>query len=289
MSLKAADVRRMKKAHELCGNFGKICILLVCLCSLSGIVCAEPTTELTVSAYDNETILDSVTVDYKWMEENLPVYGDGVTHYYHQGPIFAGDPWDPEETTNFKDRGAVKGTAIRDLVELVGGMKPNDEVMIKAVDGYHIEFPYDIIYTDEPRRGPLAICWYVGEDADKGERQGKGYVPDYHTGMRLVFLADASTNAEGLHVFGNYDMNQTTPSAAHYFYGGLLPSTSGLNVKWIDEIRVYKDGFKGEQGKPIKSLNEPTNKQDVHSTPLGVFSILCATCGAVGLFLWRRL
>jgi hypothetical protein len=267
--------------------FDYICVLL-CLCSFSGIVFAGPTTELTISVYDDETVLDSVTIDYTWMEENLPVHGDGITHYYHQGPLFQGDPWDPEETTNFKDRGAVKGTSVRDLVELVGGMEPDDEVMIKAFDGYHTEFPYDIIYIDEPRRGPLVICWYVGEDAEKGERQGKGYVPAYHTGMRLLFMSDNSTNAEGLHVFGNYDMNQTLPSAAQYFYSGLLPSTSGLNVKWIDEVRVYKGGFKGEKGKPIKSLNEPTNKQNTESTPFGIFALLGALCAAASLFLWRR-
>ena len=252
MIFRATDERKLKKIHALFGNFDRsVLLLLICLCSLSGTVYADPTTELTVSAYDNvdqhllsstSTVI-SVIVDYKWMEENLPVYGDGVTHYYHQGPLFAGDPWDPEETTNFKDLGAVKGTSIRDLVELVGGMESNDEVMIRAIDGYHFEFPYDIIYTDEPRRGPLVVCWYVGEDTDKGERQGKGYVPDYYAGMRLMFLADASTNAEGLHVFGNYDMNQTIPPAVQYFYDGLFPSTNGLNVKWVDEIRVYKDGY----------------------------------------------
>jgi hypothetical protein len=244
MNSRITDGKRTK-THELLDNVDKICVLLllVCLCSISSIVGAEPTTELTVSAYDNETILNSVTIDYEWMENNLPVYGDGVTHYYHQGPIFEGNPWDPEETTNFKDLGAVKGTAIRDLVELVGGMESNDEVMIKAIDGYHFEFPYEIIYTEEPRRGPLVVCWYVGEDAGKGEPQGKGYVPDYYAGMRLMFVADASTNADGLHVFGNYDMNQTIPPAVQYFYDTLLPSTNGLNVKWVDEIRVYKDGY----------------------------------------------
>jgi hypothetical protein len=100
-----------------------------------------------------------------------------------------------------------------------------------------------------------------------------------------MFMADNSTNAQGLHVFGNYDMNQTLPSAAQYFYSGLLPSTSGLNVKWVDEVRVYKGGFKGDKGKPVKSQNEPTNRPK--STPLSVFAIFCAISAAAGL-LWRR-
>jgi hypothetical protein len=45
------------------------------------------------------------------MEANLPVQGDGATHYYHQGPVFEGDKWDPEETANLKDKGAVMGAA----------------------------------------------------------------------------------------------------------------------------------------------------------------------------------
>ena len=41
------------------------------------------------------------------------------------------DQWDRKETTNFKDMGAVKGTAVRDLADLLGGMAPGDEIMIK--------------------------------------------------------------------------------------------------------------------------------------------------------------
>jgi len=58
------------------------------------------------------------TVTYQWMEANLPVLGDGTTHYYHQGPVFIDDPdehgqalrWNPAEDTNVdtKDMGAVK-------------------------------------------------------------------------------------------------------------------------------------------------------------------------------------
>jgi hypothetical protein len=138
----------------------------------------------------------------------------------------------------------VKGTSVRDLVELVGGMQPDDTVIVKASDGYYLQFPYDVIYTDVPRRGPLAICWYIGEGDKKGEDQKSGYVPAYDDGMKLLFLADNSTNAEGLHVFGNYDMQQTLPFFAQKFYtGSCLPSTSGLTVKWVDEVRVYKDGL----------------------------------------------
>jgi len=120
------------------------------------------------------TALDETTVTYQWLEQNLPVYGDGITHYHHQGPVFEGDKWDKNETLNFKDRGAVKGTNIKDLCDLVGGMSPDDEVMVHAPDGYHVVFGYTNVYVPQPRQGPIVLCWYNGEDTEVGERQGKG-------------------------------------------------------------------------------------------------------------------
>ena len=61
---------------------------------------AGATAELHIAkvAADGSTVIAERTVSYEWMEENLPVYGDGATHYYHQGPVFEGDcgtPWRP--------------------------------------------------------------------------------------------------------------------------------------------------------------------------------------------------
>ena len=63
-------------------------------------------------------------------------------------------------------------------------------------------FPYEYIYTPNPRQGPMGITWYRSDD---------GYVPNYASGMRLVMFADAKTNTfgwntSGWHVFGNADM-----------------------------------------------------------------------------------
>ena len=103
------------------------------------------TTELHVVRYaaDGVTILNETTVGYRWLEENLPAQGDGVTHYYHQGPVFEGDKWNPEEDTNVleKDMGAVKGTDLKDICDLVGGMKEDETVRIKASDGLSRVFP----------------------------------------------------------------------------------------------------------------------------------------------------
>jgi hypothetical protein len=223
---------------------------------------AEPTTQVKVVKYDLEgAVLAETTVDYRWMEENLPVQGDGIIHYYHQGPVFEGNKWDPNETVNFKDKGAVKGTALQNLCDLVGGMAPGDEVMIHAVDGYHLEFGYQNVYQPEPRQGPIVLCWYCGQDGEgSGEMQGEGYPSYYYAGMRTVFFADNSTNTQGKHVFGNWDMHECLPEKSHHFYD-LYPSTNGFSVKWVDEIRVYVGGYAGGEEVPAKSASSDTSKE----------------------------
>jgi hypothetical protein len=236
-------------------------IAVILLCGLVNVASAAPTTAVHVVKYasDGTTIINETTVTYLWLEANLPVMGDGKTHYYHQGPVFVGDKegqWDVNETTNFKDEGAVKGTNIKDLCDLVGGMNAGDEVMIKAPDGYHVEFGYENIYNPLPRQGPIVACWYNGEETSVGERQGVGYPPSYFTGMRLVFFADTSTNKEGKHVFGNNDMRTVMPPATIHLFDDLYPSTSGYTVKWIDEVRVYSGGYHGTKGALAKSLED---------------------------------
>jgi hypothetical protein len=225
-------------------------IALILLCMLANAVCAAPTTAVHVIKYaaDGITVLNEKTVDYRWMEANLSVQGDGKTHYYHQGPVFVDDKegqWDVNETTNFKDMGAVKGTAVRDLCDLAGGMDPGDEVMVKSGDGYHVEFPYKNIYEPVPRQGNVTVCWFNGEESSVGERQGVGYSPDYHVGMRLVFLADSYTNPAGKHVFGNSDMRAVMPADTIHLFDNLYPSTGGYTVKWVDEVRIYSGGYNG--------------------------------------------
>jgi hypothetical protein len=229
-------------------SIGQIILTVVMLLLFAGatylVQAAEPTTSVHIIKYasDGITILDETTVDYAWMEANLPVQGDGVTHYYHQGPVFEGDKWDPEEMTNLKDKGAVMGTDIKDLCELVGGMSPGGQVTIHAVDGYYVEFGYANVYEPLDRQGPIVLCWYNGEEVDIGEHYGKGYPPSYYNAMQLVFMAE-TTNAEGKYVFGNWDMHECLPMEAQYFYGELYPSTNGLSVKWVDEIRIYTGGM----------------------------------------------
>ena len=124
-------------------------------------------------------------------------------------------------------------------------MVPGDEVMVKSSDGYHVEFPYTNIYEPDSRQGEITVCWFNGEESGVGERQGTGYPPDYHVGMRLVFFADNSTNSEGKHVFGNSDMRMVMPAETVHLFENLYPSTSGYTVKWVDEVRIYSGGYNG--------------------------------------------
>jgi len=240
--------------------------LLLLLALMAGItllaapVMGEPTSSLhVIKLADNGTrVINETNVSFQWMEANLPVQGDGVTHYYHQGPVFVDSKeaqWDTNETANFKDMGAVRGTAIKDLCDLVGGMDPGDQAMIKSGDGYHVELDYKNIYQPEPRQGPVTVTWFNGNESTVGERQGTGYPPDYYVGMRLVFFADNSTNPGGKHVFGNQDMREVMPPEAIHLFENLYPSTSGYTVKWVDEVRVYQGGYQGSADLLPKSFS----------------------------------
>jgi hypothetical protein len=269
-----------------------VSFLLVLLFFATG-VSALPTTDLSVSVYapDGTTVLNTTKVTCQWMEANLPVQGDGVTHYYHQGPVFVESKegqWDPNETANFKDMGAVKGTAVRDLCDLLGGMVPGDEVMIKAADGYHVEIPYQNIYHPEPCQGNITVCWFNGEEAAVGERQGTGYPPSYHVGMRLLFLADTSTNREGKHVFGNWDMHEVMPPDRIHLFEDLYPSTSGYTVKWVDEVRIYQGGYHGS-GDNLPKSYESKMEEDYPPPPTRASLLFITIVTAIGmLMVWGR-
>jgi hypothetical protein len=226
-------------------------ILVLCILLALAAPVAASTTELHVVRYaaDGVTVLEEATVDYTWLEQNLPVQGDGETHYYHQGPVFEGDPWNPGEDVNVeeKDMGAVKGTDLADICDLVGGMREEETVRVRAADGMSKTFPYRNVYEPESRQGPMVITWY---------RADEGYVPDYYSGMRLVFFADTSTNPDGIHAFGVSDMRECFGSDYWYFFQPGLPTTTGLSVQYVSEISIYSD-------------EEPTGSIHITSTPSG--------------------
>ncbi|CVK32653.1 hypothetical protein [Methanoculleus bourgensis] len=183
-------------------------VLLLAAAVLSAPVMAAEagTTEVRIAKYasDRSTVLNETTVDYHWLEANLPIQGDGVTRYYHQGPVFEGnwevihpdkpyDAWNPDEDVQISilykgDFGAVMGTDIKDICDHIGGAKEGDMINLRSRDGYSKNFPYSIIYEPHQRQGPAVLCWYSGEEEgpdmrEGAKEQGKGY-PD--TGISLA-------------------------------------------------------------------------------------------------------
>lgn len=213
--------------------------VLISLCVLIGTPGAAATTELHIVKYANDgaTIISETTKSAAWMEENLPVYGDGITHYYHEGPNFTSS-WvinEDDPAILGKDMGAVKGTNLRDLCNLVGGMSAGDRnVTLLASDGFYQRFAYSSIYSPPARAGPIVITWF----------QNGNYVNGTYTdGMRNVMFADTSVNPWGYLVFGLYDMHEAYPPEFWYYYNGdpATPSTTGLSVKNINRVYIYSN------------------------------------------------
>ncbi len=206
------------------------------------------TTEVHIVKYavDGTTVLNETTVTYQWMMNNLPVLGDGVTHYYAQGPVFKDDPdpvikelirWNVTEDTNVleKDMGAVRGTNVKDLCDLVGGMNAGETIKMTAPDGFTKYFAFKNVYEYSSREGPMVVTW-----------EKNGLKPDtgYTDGMRLVWLADASTNPWGVNAFGNWDWYEAADSVYWYYYvsgAESYPTTTGLSVQTVSDIIIYSD------------------------------------------------
>jgi hypothetical protein len=278
-----------------------VILSLVLVLSLFPVISASPalaagTTEVRVVKYasDGTTVLDEVTVTLAEMmadSPELPIYGDGETHYIFQGPIFQGewetahpgqtwndtpicegdiipgtsvvfedapscipyDRWNPEEDTNCggggvpKDLGAVKGTAVNDLCNLVGGLSPGDTVRILAFDGFSRSYPTEVFTDPAPALGPGVLCWYTKDCRESFS--GTGYVPEFSVGMRFAFLSDTSTNPWGAHIFGIKDMVENLPPECwHFFYdsGQFYPSCGGHQIKWVSDIVIYTAGVCGD-------------------------------------------
>ena len=213
----------------------RVLVVLVLLASaLGGLVSvkpamadAPPQTLLTITKYaaDGTTVLATQTVTYQWLEAHLTVRGDGSTHYYTEGPTF--DPnnlWDPNEICpgdSLKDKGALKGTDLKDLCDLVGGASHGDTVQVKAADGYNDVFDAENIYTPVPRQGPIVICWW---------KDGQ-YTGTWTDGMLLALFTTVGRASDGKLIFGHQDMHDCLPQSNwHWYYDGAIqyPSTNGM-------------------------------------------------------------
>ncbi len=236
-----------------------IALLIVLFCAGMVLHAGAATTEIMITRYspDGELLAESGPYTIEWMEANLPVEGDGVTHYYLQGPSFdEKNLWDPSESVNTESRdlGAIRGTNVADLCDLAGGMQEGDVLRVIAEDGFSKTFPRSAVYDPPARQGSMVLAWYNAEDPLAAEPQGIGYPPDYYTGIRLAFFADTSVNPEGKHIFGNSDMQAVLPTEYQHFFSGTWPSSSGLSVKYVSELRIIE----GEDTAPATPVPEET-------------------------------
>ena len=146
--------------------------------------------------------------------------GDGVTHYYHQGPVFEGDKWDPNETVNFKDRGPSRARTSRRSPVLSGALLPATRRWSRPPTATTSSTATRPWFTRRRGRDRSSSPGSTAPTPQRASLQGTGYPPDFYSGMRLVFFADTSTNPGGLHVFGNEDMRVALPENAQ------VPSTT---------------------------------------------------------------
>lgn len=223
------------------GALGLVALALLLALALSAAAAQTTTLEVVRYGWDNATVAESVTVNVSWMEAHLPVMGDGITPYHFQGPSFVPtDLWNPAESLNpAKINEIVKGTAIRDLCDLVGGMHPGDEVQVRAADGFRKRLNYTNVYAPPARQGPPVLAWW-------NARNGYAW-PD---SMRLFFLADTSSNPNGWHVFGNADMKASMPSSEWHYFNGVYPTTTGLSIQSVSELRILST----QSAAPITSV-----------------------------------
>ncbi len=250
---------------------------LALACLFSPASAATTSLHIVKTGPDGRTVANETTVTLAWMEANLPVYGDGVTRYYHQGPVFVDDPdpakeqelrWNPAEDTNVqeKEMGAVKGTDLRDLCDLVGGMGPGEMVRVLAEDRFTKDFGYENVYSPPSRQGPIVLTWW---------KAGDGYVPEYREGMRIIFFADTSTNPWGIHAFGVGDWHKSAAERFWYYYRQgeeKYPTTTGLSVMYVSDLKIIPDP--GAAAAPAAS---PTAKAPLD--PVGGVIALFATAG----------
>ena len=188
----------------------------------------SPSIRIVRYASDGKTVVEETTKTCEWMEKNLKVYGapSGVRLRF-QGPTFVPDDlWNPAEDINpGKVDEVVKGTAIRDLCDLVGGVPEGGEIELIASDGNKVAFNYTNVYTPLERQGEAIVAWWT-------ERQG--YVPDYRDGPRLFY-----NTPDG--IFGADDMRACLAEGYRHYYhdsGIQYPSAAGVSNKNIATIAI---------------------------------------------------
>jgi 3',5'-cyclic AMP phosphodiesterase CpdA len=98
---------------------------------------------------------------------------------------------------NFRARGVYRGVPVRDLVELTGGMEPEDTLVVHAWDGYRQAYSYHNVYPEK-----AGWAEFQGEMVLAVEFDGLS-APDWREGHRITFLPEDG-------VFDNEDLRLTS-------------------------------------------------------------------------------
>ncbi len=249
-------------------------VLIVCCLILCAVPAAAASVEVIKYAEDGKTVLAQTVVDTSWMEQNMRVFGDGETVYYHEKMIFEGDPdtmnpWDPDEKSakailELGKIGAVKGTSVKDLCELVGGAAEGDTIRLKAKDGWLKDLKYRYVYSPSGRMGELILAWYLKEGSSAKEITA-AQLP------MMVFLADTSVNKlgegdVGLHVFGNWDMHESMDEEDWRFAEPGKPSSLGLTGKYISQVIIFSSDDLERPVETLKTIESGSLHGDVAVT-----------------------
>lgn len=161
---------------------------------------APPTvTSITVKKVTTDgTVISETSKTWEELKTTFDVIGDGELIYAVQGPVMdslAGtdESWDVNEefpaaytNTRFKVEDVVKGTSVKELVDLVGGMKKGDLLRFTSADGLVTELVdgYAYLYNPEPEMGTMFLAW---------SRNGADGPSGYDGMFRLFFTSDENT------------------------------------------------------------------------------------------------
>lgn len=126
---------------------------------------------------------------------------------------------------NYGGKGLYRGVPVRELLEQVGGMKPNDTLMVYALDGYAQAYAYENVYPEscgwEERQGVMALA--VSFDGTPA--------PEWRDGYRIAFFPEDG-------VYDNEDCAFTSVEGQGWH---LYESAGGRWVKTVVRLEVIAE------------------------------------------------
>jgi predicted phosphodiesterase len=127
---------------------------------------------------------------------------------------------------NYGGKGIYRGVPVSDLLEKVGGMEPDDTLMVYALDGYAQAYAYGNVYPEscgwEERQGPMALA--ISFDGET--------VPEWREGYRIAFFPEDG-------VYDNEDCAHTSAEGQGWH---IYESAGGRWVKTVVRLEIVQGG-----------------------------------------------